>query len=233
MSPPDRIGLSVLSRPEVPLFTGDLEAEAARMNRHLAEELGGKLSYPSKMDCPAWGIPARYCRVGSRLVGVEGSTCQGCYALKGTFRFKNVDGLLEDNYRKLFNVLWTPAVLALVRWEAKDRMRWLLSGDLQDESMARNIFAICRATRHLLHWLPTREGALIRRLRSEVPDNLTVRESATMVDGPPGSWPWTSTVVTEAANDACPSSTRGGNCGDHDCVACWDRAVQNVAYLKH
>jgi hypothetical protein len=219
---------------EIPLFTGDIEEEASRMNKHLAEDLGGRLSFPSKMDCPAWGIPARRCKIGSVLAQQEGTTCSDCYALKGTFRFKTVDDVMEANYQKMFNVLWAPALLASIRWECRDRFRWLLSGDLQNENMARNIFQICNATRHLLHWLPTREGALIRKLRKEIPDNLTIRESATLVGGPPPrSWPWTSTVVTEATADTCPSSREGGNCTDHGCNACWDRNVKNVPYLKH
>src|SRR4051812_32568264 len=45
------------------------------MNKKRAEELGGRLSYPSKMDVAAWGIPATRCRIGSLLAKVEGSTC--------------------------------------------------------------------------------------------------------------------------------------------------------------
>src|SRR4051794_22751450 len=39
------------------------------------------LSYPSKMDCRAWGVSAAQCHVSARLSGVVGSTCEGCYAL--------------------------------------------------------------------------------------------------------------------------------------------------------
>src|SRR4051794_23258430 len=104
------------------------------MSGRQAEELGGKLSYPSKMDCPAWAISAFRCRIGSVLAQKENSTCRNCYALKGTFRFKNVNAVLEENYRKLWNTAWTPAMVALIRWHATDRFRWFLAGDLQGKS---------------------------------------------------------------------------------------------------
>ena len=126
------------------------------MNKGRAEQLGGKLSFPSKMDCPA-----STCRVGSILAQQPDSTCADCYAAKGTFRFKNVKGILEDNYEKLWNPEWTPAILAQIRWEARDRFRWFMSGDLQGENHLRNIIQICDATRHLRHWLPTREIAVV------------------------------------------------------------------------
>jgi hypothetical protein len=42
------------------------------MTRKKAEEIGGKLSWPSKMDYPAWGFSAKYCITGSKLAHVEG-----------------------------------------------------------------------------------------------------------------------------------------------------------------
>ena len=85
-----------------------------------------------------------------------------------------------------------------------------MAGDIQGVNHLRNIFRICEATRHILHWLPTREGAIIRALRDEIPDNLTIRESATKIDGPPPNWPWTSTVVTQGGSGVCPSSVTKG-----------------------
>ena len=75
------------------------------MNKKRAEEIGGNLSYPAKMDVASWGIPATRCRIGALLTKVENSTCSECYAMKGTFRFKNVHDALEENYRKLHNAL--------------------------------------------------------------------------------------------------------------------------------
>src|SRR5436190_23752446 len=118
--------------PEVPLFTGDMDAEIRRMNRRRAVEHGGRLSFPGKMDCPSWGIPATRCRIGSVLAQRQNSVCHPsvCYAKKGTFRFKNVQAVLEDNYQKLFDPLWAPAIAAQILWSADDRFRWMMSGDV-------------------------------------------------------------------------------------------------------
>src|SRR5947208_149577 len=132
--------------PDPPLYEGDIEADMRTMNRKRAEELGGRLSFPSKMDVAAWGIPATRCRIGSALAQVGGSTCESCYALKGTFRFKGVKDVLEENYRKLQNALWTPAIAAQIRWLGEERFRWFLSGDVQGVSHLRNIIRVCLAT---------------------------------------------------------------------------------------
>ena len=59
------------------------------------------------------------------------------------------------------------------------------------------------------------EYETVRACQDEIPENLTIRVSATMVDGqPPSWWPYTSTVETEEAPDTCPSSVQGGSCKD-------------------
>ena len=63
-----------------------------------ALKLVGGLSKPSKMPGWAYGIPAKECKTGSKLVNVSGSTCEGCYALKGCYVFKVVQ---EAQYRRL------------------------------------------------------------------------------------------------------------------------------------
>jgi len=50
----------------------------------------GGLSAPSKMPGPAFNLPARACLTGAKLAQVPGSVCHGCYALKGRYRFPNV-----------------------------------------------------------------------------------------------------------------------------------------------
>ena len=76
--------------PEIPLYTGDIDRDAWELLRgKLAEEITGGLSYPQKMDCPAWGISATRCRIGSVLAKQENTVCRSCYAMKGTFRAKN------------------------------------------------------------------------------------------------------------------------------------------------
>jgi hypothetical protein len=191
------------------------------------------VSWPSKMDCPAWGISALQCDVGTRLRKVAGSTCAGCYAMKGTFRSANVVKKLEQAFEGLQSPLWTPAAAAMIRWYAKERFRWFHSGDIQGINHLRNIIRVCLETPDVLHWLPTREMDTVLACRDEIPENLRIRLSATMIDGPASKrWPYTSTVVSDARKATCPSSVKGGNCGTHGCTACWDD-VKNTAYAKH
>ncbi len=61
---------------EIPLYTGDIERDGwALLRGRLAERITGGLSYPSKMDCPAWGISATRCRIGSVLARQANSVC--------------------------------------------------------------------------------------------------------------------------------------------------------------
>ena len=55
-----------------------------------ANEIVGGLSAPGKMPCPSINLPAVACVTGAKLAQVPGTTCHGCYALKGRYRFQNV-----------------------------------------------------------------------------------------------------------------------------------------------
>jgi hypothetical protein len=232
------LDLSAISLPLVdgiPLYRGDLEEDLRIVGRHhLAEQITGGLSEPSKMPCPAWGIPASRCPNGSRLAEQAGTTCAACYARRGRYAFETVQAKLEERYQGLFHPLWVPAMVFLVRWHAAGFFRWFDSGDLQGESHLRNICTVVRHTPDIRHWLPTREYEVLRACRDEIPENLTVRVSATHIDGPPPSgWPTTSTVIRgpEAGESICPAPENGGGCGA--CRDCWDPDVANVAYRLH
>ena len=194
-----------------------------------ALKLVGGLSKPSKMPGWAYGLPAKECKTGSKLVKVEGSTCHGCYALKGCYVFKVVQ---EAQYRRLASVkheLWTAAMALLINSKKSKYFRWHDSGDVQDEDHLLKIFAVCKLTPSVKHWMPTRE-AWVKRFLPLKPHNLIVRFSAPMVDQEaPSSWPHTSTVVTSGRT--CPAPTQDNEC--KDCRACWDPTVKNVAYGQH
>jgi hypothetical protein len=68
------------------------------MKTQEALKLVGGLSKPSKMPGWAYGIPAKECKTGKKLQNIEGSTCYGCYALKGCYVFKVVQ---DAQYRRL------------------------------------------------------------------------------------------------------------------------------------
>ena len=194
-----------------------------------ALKLVGGLSKPSKMPGWAYGLPAKECKTGSKLVKVEGSTCHGCYALKGCFVFKVVQ---DAQYRRLASVkheLWTAAMALLINSKKSKYFRWHDSGDVQDEEHLLKIFAVCKLTPSVKHWMPTRE-AWVKRFLPLKPHNLIIRFSAPMVDqAAPSSWPHTSTVVTSGRT--CPAPTQDNEC--KDCRACWDPTVKNVAYGQH
>ena len=52
------------------------------MNIKQATDNVGGLSTPGKMPGYGWSISARRCDVGSSLVDVKGSVCEGCMPLK-------------------------------------------------------------------------------------------------------------------------------------------------------
>ncbi len=196
-----------------------------------ANKITGGLSKPSKMPGPAHNLPAARCITGAKLVKVAGSVCAGCYALKGRYRFKNVQDALNRRLKALEDPRWVNAMVVLI----KDHkyFRWHDSGDIQSMQHLENIFRICRATPETKHWIPTREAQFLKRLKlKQVPRNLVIRMSSHMVDqGPVTFWPWTSTVVSDKAKKTCPAPEQENQC--KDCRTCWDREVPTVAYGKH
>ena len=94
-----------------------------------AKAITGGLSAPSKMPGPAYNIPAAACITGSKLVNVKGSVCEGCYALKGRYRFSNVKEALNRRlkalgYKPIFD---TPTTQNPLPWT----QHWLSSAGLQ------------------------------------------------------------------------------------------------------
>ena len=194
-----------------------------------ASAIVGGLSTPGKMPCYSINLPATECKTGAKLARVPGTTCHGCYALKGRYRFKNVKEAMARRLRALSHGSWTKAMTALIT--GHKYFRWHDSGDLQGVQHLKNIFEVCKNTPDTSHWLPTREHGLLALMDpAVVPKNLIIRISATKVDGrAPGWWPWTSTVSTEMKT--CPAPDQGGKC--KSCRACWSRDISNVTYAKH
>ena len=194
-----------------------------------ASKIVGGLSTPGKMPCYSINLPATECKTGAKLAQVPGTTCHGCYALKGRYRFKKTKNAMARRLAAITGPLWVQAMTALIT--GHKYFRWHDSGDLQGVQHLKNIFEVCKQTPETSHWLPTREHSLLALMDpAVVPKNLTIRVSATKVDGrAPGWWPWTSTVSTEMKT--CPAPDQGGKC--KSCRACWSRDVQNVVYAKH
>ena len=191
----------------------------------------GGLSAPGKMPCPSINLPAVACVTGAKLARVPGTTCHGCYALKGRYRFKSTKIAMDRRLEALKDQRWVRAMVVLM----KDRkhFRWHDSGDIQSVWHLKRILEVCKQTPSTKHWLPTRESGLLALMDPDIiPPNLIIRLSATKVDGAAGkSWPWTSTVTTDPKQKTCAAPDQKGKC--LDCRACWNRDIKNITYAKH
>jgi hypothetical protein len=223
-----------------------------------AEGLTGGLSKPGKMPCFSYNLPADTCGVGGMLRHRPGSTCYGCYAattvdwqrqggrmmvgpdgkLRGSrYATDSIVGALRRRHATLADPLWVPAMVVLIRGKGQPHFRWHDSGDVQSPEHLANIFAVCRATPAVRHWLPTQERRMVETARERFgpePDNLTIRASAAMINGHKPRWPWVSTVTTgavPAGGHPCPAPSQGNQCGE--CRACWSRDVPHVVYHIH
>ena len=231
---------------------GDIKPtpRAPRKSIQQSWDIVGGLSKPSKMPSYGYSIPAKYCNVGSKLRLVEGSTCSKCYALNGRYVFPNVADCLERRYESLNNPLWVDAMVHIINTLQLEFFRWHDAGDIQSIEHLHKIATVALLTPNTKHWLPTREYRIVKDYQSQtyliegqrhipsvntIPDNLTIRLSAHMVDTTPSSsfnLP-TSTVIKNTTPNTfiCNAKTRQGKCGP--CRACWSPKVANVAYPIH
>ena len=220
-------------------------AESARADRvqswtksELIRYVGG-LSNPSKMPGYGYSLPAQECITGSRLRPIEGTVCHECYALKNRFLFPKVRSAMYRRLESITSPLWVQAMAELIRRTGDNHFRWHDSGDLQSVDHLDRIVTICNLTPDVIHWLPTREYQIVQRYvidGGSLPENLTIRLSAHLVDGDPPEIEGvcSSTVTSQSARadwHICPAPTQGNNCGS--CRACWDPAIPVVAYHLH
>ena len=201
------------------------------MKTQEALKLVGGLSKPSKMPGWAYGIPAAECKTGKKLQDVEGSTCYGCYALKGCYVFPVVQAAQYRRLNSIKHPLWVKAMISLLLSKKSKYFRWHDSGDVQDVKHLAKIYQVCRLTPDIKHWMPTRE-AWVKPFLDRAPANLVIRFSMPMVNQEAAaSWPHTSTVVTDSSKRTCPAPDQDNACGE--CRACWNPEVKNVAYGQH
>lgn len=203
-----------------------------------AQSIAGTLSSPSKMPGKGTSTPASQCITGSKLRDVEGSVCQGCYAMKGCYTFSNVKPALEKRFNSVMDSRdnpepWINAMVTMIKRQSF--FRWHDSGDLQGDWHLANIVEVCNRTPNVKHWIPTREYKMVKDYIANggiIPSNLAIRLSAHMVNGTAPSihnLP-TSTVVTDDSA-TCPARFQDNSCGD--CRNCWDTSITNVSYHKH
>lgn len=204
-----------------------------------ALEIIGGLSEPSKMPCYSYSIPAQKCVTGMKLRNVKNSVCSKCYCLKGNYGFPVVRNALARRFDSLSNPLWVEAMtVAIGKKEKSGHSRIHDSGDIQSVGHLANIVQVAKNLPHIKFWLPTREYSMVAEyLKSATfPDNLIVRLSAYMIDGPAPTalanrlGVGTSGVSTKTSF-TCPAPNQGGKC--LDCRACWSKSVANVNYKTH
>ena len=213
-----------------------------------ATKIAGTLGYPSKMPGTAYGIPAQACLIGSKLAKVPGSVCHGCYAMRGNYITGSVQKSQATRLAAITDPYWIPAMVALLQAAhkrgtgrngqfSKGWHRWHDSGDLQSVEHLTRICTVAALTPEIKHWLPTRELGIVQQYQKQggqIPSNLVIRVSATMVDGAATkAWPTTSGVHNKLAapGHECPAPKQDNNCGD--CRACWSHDVEHVSYHKH
>ena len=199
------------------------------------------LSSTSKMPAESFGYGAERCLVGSKLRDVKGSTCENCYAMKGAFTWPSYKNVEAKRFDLITNqpITFKEGMIKGLLKKKKPEFRWFDSGDVQSVDMANIILDICEATPNLMHWIPSRESKIWKDTLAnrDLPSNVTLRISATMIDGKPSKqFNNTSTVHTSESNvplgtHICPAPKQSGKCGD--CRACWNREVKNVSYHKH
>ena len=215
------------------------------------EAIGGSIGFPSKMPGTSYGIPAEACKTGAKLHNVPDSVCADCYALKGNYIYPSVQTAQARRMATIDTPQWVAGMVAIITYthkRGKNRLgepisvgwhRWHDSGDIQSVSHLAKICEVARLTPTIQHWLPTRELGFVKAYLASggiVPDNLLIRVSATMIDGPATkAWPYTSRVhhnqAPAAAAHVCPAPLQDNNCGD--CRACWSFDVPEVTYHKH
>ena len=209
------------------------------MNLDYALDFVGGLSAPSKMPCRSYSIPAKYCKTGAKLVPVKNSVCSKCYAMKGFYNMPNVRNALQKRFDSIDEPEWVEAMTIVIRAkETSGFFRWHDSGDLQSLKHLSDICQIAKNLSHIKFWLPTREYSIVAQYVKQngaLPENLTVRLSALMINGqPPVSIANRLGCVTSGVSDigfTCPSSAQGNKC--LNCRACWDKNVANVNYKTH
>ena len=222
----------------------DAIIRALKRDHAIAWEHVGGLSAPAKMPGLGYSLPASQCQTGAKLAKVKGSTCHGCYAMRGNYLYPNVQKSLWARLDSLVYLdAWQAAISELIEAALalglEPFWRWHDSGDVQSVEHLRAIVAIANAFPQVSFWLPTREYAHVKNALASgtvFPANLCVRLSAHMVDGKapdmglPVSTVHNGAFVHPTAHN-CPAPTQGNFCGD--CRACWQPSVPHVSYAKH
>lgn len=117
------------------------------------------LSWPSKMDCASWSLPAGGAACPSR----SGSICESCYAMKGRYVMANVRNAQEVRMKWTLQSIaaqsqlpWIDTMVAAIRAAKVSYFRIHDSGDMFSPIYCGMWIAVCRALPNVQFWCPTR-----------------------------------------------------------------------------
>lgn len=225
-----------------------------------AKKLTGGIGFTQKTGM-AYGLPAVVaCNVGSKLAGVKGSVCEGCYACAGRYRIPKVI-TCQNTRLESVKSLGTPETSSFRKWvdamvllidgknkrlaeENKGYFRWHDSGDLISTMHLEAIAEIARRLPHIKFWVPTKEIEIVREWLKGVeaadsvsfPENLCIRISGYMVDKKAKTvkgLPVSNVHTEKPLGETCPAIEVHSGCGKLGCRKCWDKNVKSVSYKKH
>lgn len=217
-----------------------------------ANKIIGGLSNTSKMPGWSWSLNALECQTGSQLAKIPGSVCNKCYALRGAYRYGNVQEAMqrrmeairhpqfEDAFVKVLEAVYGATRKKYLRdgVEVKEnRFRFFDSGDIQSLDMLKAINRIALRCPDLDMWLPTKEARYVHQFLAEggvFAPNLNVRLSHPMVGQTFKKKPQGCNFSTVGVADApsnCPAYTQGNKCSD--CRMCWNKAIEAINYPLH
>lgn len=158
-----------------------------------AKQITGGLSFPSKMPCTSYSLPATACIAGAKLAKVPGTICSTCYALHGSgfYAMSNAQKGMHRRLASLVDPRWCDALVTLLifyhsrpsfridlgavgvrlqkaggvryRYNKSGHHRWHDAGDLQSVEHLAMICEVARRTPKIKHWLPTQELGMVKR----------------------------------------------------------------------
>jgi hypothetical protein len=198
-----------------------------------------KLSKTSKLDgILSWSLQAvDTCPASKNPDGTLVPACAGCYATTGNYNYPNVKAPRLFNREDWKRAEWVQDMVQAL--DSSRYFRWFDSGDCYDIRLAEKILQIMTLTPWCKHWMPTRMHKF-EKFKSVLDamnslDNVVVRFSSDSINGGLVAGAYTSTIVAsvEMAGTAvaCRAYESEGKC--NGCRACWNKAVDVVAYIAH
>ena len=217
------------------------------------------LSSPSKMwgpseDTPTWGCP-----LGSKLRGIPGSVCEGCY-VDSNMNMRS-DPAQKHQARNLLGLANPQMYAAALSWQIgqagnHDKIRLNSSGDVQNAHHFAILSDLASAHPDKQFWLATREHDHLKKFLEaggRIPPNLTVRVSQHMqhqtvhdsaqmrnlMESHPnitGSSVNASHKYDQGEVWVCPAAGKQqpeGTCEYQNCDACWDPNIKAIDYTGH